>query len=298
MANVGKKRLAEFQWHVLNTLKSAPQGLYWKDLFTRLDGVLPPTEFELGNYESNGNQRRPYIIRFATIGLVKAGWLVKDQGSWSITEDGVQALGQYKTPEDLQRQSRKMYKEWKAGRADEENPDEISDRDQEQEIAMVASIEEAEDNALSIVHEYMGNMDPYLFQDLIAALLEGMGYHVGWVSPPGKDGGLDIVAFQDPLGATGRRIKVQVKRRADKAGAESIRSFLGVLSEDDIGLYVCTGGFSPDAERTAREQEKKRLRLLDGKDLFNLWVDNYEKLPQDKRALMPLKPIYYLNLRG
>ncbi len=298
MANVGKSRLAQFQWNVLNILKSEPQGLYWKDLFTRLDEVLPPTEFENGNYESNGNRRRPYIVRFATIGIVKAGWLIKNQGSWSITEDGIQALNEFKTPDELQRQSRKMYKEWKSGRTDDEFSDETSDIDQEQEIAMVASIEEAEDNAMAIVSQYMGTMDPYLFQDLIAALLEGMGYHVGWVSPPGKDGGLDIVAFQDPLGATGRRIKVQVKRRADKAGAESIRSFLGVLSEDDIGLYVCLGGFSPDAEKTARDQEKKRLRLLDGKALFSLWVDNYDNLPQEMRALLPLKPIYYLNLRN
>ena len=298
MANVGKSRLAQFQWNVLNILKSEPQGLYWKDLFTRLDEVLPPTEFENGNYESNGNRRRPYIVRFATIGIVKAGWLIKNQGSWSITEDGIQALNEFKTPDELQRQSRKMYKEWKSGRTDDEFSDETSDIDQEQEIAMVASIEEAEDNAMAIVSQYMGTMDPYLFQDLIAALLEGMGYHVGWVSPPGKDGGLDVVAFQDPLGATGRRIKVQVKRRADKAGAESIRSFLGVLSEDDIGLYVCLGGFSPDAEKTARDQEKKRLRLLDGKALFSLWVDNYDNLPQEMRALLPLKPIYYLNLRN
>jgi len=123
-----------------------------------------------------------------------------------------------------------------------------------------------------------------------------MNYHVSWIAPPGKDGGMDIIAFQDPLGATGRRIKVQVKRRADKAGAESLRSFLGVLSEDDIGLYICTGGFSSDAERTARESETKRLTLLDAKGLFTLWVEYYEKLPQASRALMPLKPIYHLDL--
>ena len=44
MANVGKSRLAQFQWNVLNILKSEPQGLYWKDLFTRLDGRLHDTD--------------------------------------------------------------------------------------------------------------------------------------------------------------------------------------------------------------------------------------------------------------
>ena len=45
-------------------------------------------------------------------------------------------------------------------------------------------------------------MPPYQFQDLVAALLRAMGYHVAWVAPPGKDGGTDIVAYTDPLGAT------------------------------------------------------------------------------------------------
>ncbi len=37
-------------------------------------------------------------------------------------------------------------------------------------------------------------MNPYEFQDLVAALLKAMGYHVNYVSPPGPDRGLDIVA--------------------------------------------------------------------------------------------------------
>jgi restriction system protein len=61
-------------------------------------------------------------------------------------------------------------------------------------------------------------------------------------------------------------------------------------------LFICTGGFSSDAERTARESETKRLTLLDAKGLFELWVEYYENLPQASRALMPLKPIYHLDL--
>jgi restriction system protein len=142
----------------------------------------------------------------------------------------------------------------------------------------------------------MASMDPYTFQKLIGALLEGMNYYVSWIAPPGKDGGMDIIAFQDPLGATGRRIKVQVKRRADKVGAESLRSFLGVLSDDDIGLYICTGGFSSDAERTARESESKRITLLDAKRIYELWTEYYDKMPQEDRELMPIRAIYHLDL--
>jgi restriction system protein len=291
MAEIGKERWGHYKRNVLEILGNHPEGLHWKDLFLELDERMPPNEFENSGYESNGQRRRPYIVRFATIALVKAGWLVKDKGFWTITEEGKQALIKFPTAADIQAQASLLYNEWRSGQ-----PEDQSDPIQDRQIEMVASIEEAEDNSLAIITQYLSTMDPYQFQDLIGALLAGMNYHVSWIAPPGKDGGIDIIAFQDPLGATGRRIKVQVKRRADKAGAESLRSFLGVLSDDDIGHYICTGGFSSDAERTARESESKRLRLLDAKSLFELWVAYYEKLPEASRALMPLKPIYHLDL--
>lgn len=291
MAEIGKKRWGEYKRNVLEILSKYPEGLHWKDLFEELEEIMPANDFENASYESTGQRRRPKIVRFATISLVKAGWLIKDDGIWSITDDGKRALVDYKTPDEIQDQANLRYNEWRSGQ-----PEEPEEQIENREIEMLASIEEAEDNALAIITQYLGTMDPYQFQNLIGALLEGMDYHVSWIAPPGKDGGMDIVAFQDPLGATGRRIKVQVKRRADKAGAESIRSFLGILSENDIGLYISTGGFSSDAERTARESETKRLTLLDAKGLFSLWVEYYEKLPQSKRAFMPLKPIYHLDL--
>ena len=68
-------------------------------------------------------------------------------------------------------------------------------------------------------------------------------------------------ARTDPLGATGPRIKVQVKRRTDKANVDSLRSFLSLLGPNDVGLFVNTGGFTSEAEREARSQESRRLTL-------------------------------------
>jgi len=81
-------------------------------------------------------------------------------------------------------------------------------------------------------------IDPYDLQDLVAALLEAMGYHVSWISPRGKDGGLDIVEHSDPLGTTAPRIKVQVKRRKDSIGVEELRSFLALINDDDVGIFI------------------------------------------------------------
>ena len=159
----------------------------------------------------------------------------------------------------------------------------------------MASLEEAEDNAFAVIYQYLSDMDPYDFQDLVGVLLEVMGYFVSWIAPRGKDGGVDIIAFQDPLGANGRRIKVQVKRQADKVSRSSLSSFLGVLGEDDIGLFICTGGFSPEAMSSARAEQTRILRLIDAEDLLNLWIEYYEKIPQSKRSLLPLRAIHYLD---
>ena len=53
----------------------------------------------------------------------------------------------------------------------------------------------------------------YEFQDLVADLLRAMDYHIAWIAPPGKDRGIDIIAYTDPLGASVPRIKVQFKHR-------------------------------------------------------------------------------------
>lgn len=286
-----RERSGNYKKFVLEILRDHQSGMHYKDLFEELEKRMPATEFENGIYESSKKRRRPYIVRFASISLFKAQWLAKDQGIWFITEEGRKALDRYKTADEIYLAVKSLYGEWKASR-----PDETEGSEDNQDIQARASIEEAEEEAFAIIAQHMGEMDPYDFQELVGALLRAMGYFVSWIAPPGKDGGMDVVAFQDPLGANGRRIKVQVKRRADKAGVESLSAFLGVLGDEDIGLYICTGGFSPDAERKAREQEKKRIRLLDAKALFDLWIEHYEKLPQQDRSRMPLKPIYHLDI--
>jgi restriction system protein len=125
-----------------------------------------------------------------------------------------------------------------------------------------------------------------------------MGYHVSWNAPPGPDKGIDIVAHNDPLGTSAPRIKVQVKRLADKIIVDGLRSFMAVLGEQDVGLFVSTGGFTSEAESEARTKETRKLTLLDLEKLVDLWVINYEKIEDSDKQLLPLKPVYYLAPSG
>jgi restriction system protein len=221
---------------------------------------------------------------------VKAGWLVKNKGQWSLTQEGQQALSQFTDPADFTRESDRLYKVWAQGQPAAA----VDEPEQTASESAAITLEEAEEGAWSEISRYLLAMNAYEFQDLVAALLRAMGYHIAWVSPPGPDQGLDILAYTDPLGANGPRIKVQVKRRADKVGVEGIRAFMALVGQQDVGIFVCTGGFTPDAEREARAQESRRLLLIGLDRLFDLWVEHYERVAEPERRLLPLKPVHFL----
>ena len=85
-----------------------------------------------------------------------------------------------------------------------------------------------------------------------------------------------------------------MKRRADKIPVAEIRSFLAVLGDEDVGIFVATSGFTSEAETEARSQERRRLMLLDSKRLLDLWIEHYRKIPEEARRLLPLRPVYFL----
>ena len=230
------------------------------------------------------------ITRFASIGLVKAGWIVKTKGRWFITEEGRQGYQKFSDPEEFKREVDRLYQVWKRGLPKKEGLATAEEVIQN----IFITVEEAQEKAWEQVNQFLQNMNPYDFQELVADLLRAMGYHVSWVAPPGKDRGIDIIAFTDPLGAVVPRIKVQVKHQDQATPVQGLRAFMAVLGSDDIGLFVSAGGFTMDAKEEARTQERRRVTLLDLEDLFDLWVEHYEKLTQEARQRFPLKPIYFL----
>lgn len=265
-----------------------PEGIQARKALDIVADRVELTEHEAGEYES-GARRFDKILRFSTVDAVKAGWMIKNKGIWSITEAGIEALNNFKKPSEFYREASRLYWQWRRSTPVDEDTD-----DSEVERTTTINFEEAEEQAWKEISDYLEKIDPYDLQDLVAALLTAMGYYVNWISPRGKDAGLDIVAYTDPLGTKLPRIKVQVKRRKDSIGVEELRSFLALINEDDVGIYVTTGGFSKDATDLGRHQERRRITLIDQQRLVELWIEYQDKVALDKRDALPLKPIYFL----
>ncbi len=222
---------------------------------------------------------------------MKAGWILKSKGRWSVTEQGLKAYKEFKDPEKFTSEVRRLYRQWAANRP--EPSDDIAEEEAEA-ADVTGTFEEAEESAWIDIERHLRSMAPYDFQNLVAALLRAMRYHVSWIAPPGRDGGIDILAHTDPLGIKMPRIKVQVKRRTDKVAVDGLRSFMAVLGDQDVGLFVSAGGFTREAENEARTQEKRKITLLGLEQFFDLWLEHYAKVEEADRQLLPLKPVYFL----
>ena len=233
------------------------------------------------------------ILHFHSIGLVKAGWVVKKKGRWYLTNEGEESLHMGEIEHYLAASS--AYRSWQAKNPKQQS-DEIKDAiDEEgeatQETVTFDQIEQIADEGM---RNHILAQNAYEFQDLVAALLRGMGYHTPFVAPRGKDGGIDIIAYRDPLGASSPRIKVQVKHRETTAGVKELRELMGILRKDgDVGMFVSTGGFSSDAKVAARDSPV-HLELLDLEKFIELWQSFYNKLDDTDKARLPLRPVYFL----
>lgn len=293
MADVTRKRVGELVRGVFQVLMQHAEGLPAKVVLETMQAAVPPTEFERQEYPGRpGVRRYEKMVRFATIAPVKAGWLVKNKGLWSLTDEGRAAYEKFKDPYQMTREAGRLYRQWK-----EQQPSDAVEEEYETEAVEAATTaEEAEESSWTEIEQHLTTMNPFDFQQLVAGLLVGMGYHVSWVAPPGPDRGVDIIAHLDPLGITGPRIKVQVKRVADRIDVKELRSFFSTVSDTDVGLFVSTGGFTKSSDEEARTQERRRIMLVDLRKLFDLWVEHYARIPEQYRRLMPLKAVHFLSL--
>ncbi len=297
MPDITRERQGEIVRAVFKVLIDNPEGLQAKVVIEKAAGMLELTEYEKSFYPTApGTTRFDKNLRFSTISAVKAGWMVKSKGEWTITDEGREAYETILDPGDFMRESIRRYQAWKKNRQQEDAGDEADDDVVVPDGVANTTLEEAEEASFGEVKRYLQNMPPYDFQELVAALLRAMDYHVAWVSPQGRDGGIDVLAYTDPLGAEGPRIKVQVKRYAEenRIGVEGVRSFMAVLGAQDVGIFVTTSSFTKDAAAEVRSQDNRRVMLVNLQRLFDLWVEHYDELTDEDQQRLPLKPVHFL----
>jgi len=291
-----KQSVAKTLFATFKILKSAGGQLSGRNVIEKIRETVQFNDWEKQIYEKTGYVRWESILHFYTVDCQKAGFLRKNKGVWYLTEEGEKAisLGQIKLLETVS----KAYRKWAADNKEEKpkKENEPIELEENKPQTQKANLDLTEEQALAGIKDFIKSKNAYEFQDLVAALLRAMKYYTPFISPKGKDGGLDIVAYNDPLGATSPRLKVQVKHRTDSSvPVDDIRSLTGLLNKDgDIGLFVTSGSFTSEAERCARESHR-HIKLLDIDNFITLWQEFYNQMTDEDKNLLPLHPIYFLG---
>lgn len=132
--------------------------------------------------------------------------------------------------------------------------------------------------------------------NLVDAVLQAEGY-LTRISPPGADGGVDILAGSGPMGFGSPRLCVQVKSGQSPVDVTVLRELQGILQsfQAQQGLLVSWGGFKKSVLNEAK-QSFFTIRLWDSGDLFKAIVRNYDRLSDELQAELPLKRCWALVL--
>ena len=130
--------------------------------------------------------------------------------------------------------------------------------------------------------------------ELVAAILEAQGFRTR-LSPPGPDGGVDILAGGGPFGFDGPRLVVQVKSSDARLDVRPFRELAGVMTRfgAEHGLLVGWGGFNGPV-RAEAAADYFRIRLWDAADLVAAVAEHYAALSPAIRARLPLKQVWTL----
>ncbi|MCG3128370.1 MAG: hypothetical protein CHACPFDD_03258 [Phycisphaerae bacterium] len=263
-----------------------------RDLFAQVAQKIKLSDHE-SSQNASGNVRWQTDVRFHSVNCVRAGWLQKSHGVWTLTDQGKEAL---RLPAaELIRKAMRQYQAWLKGRAEgRELIDSEASLGDDEPAVRQAVYDEANERASLEIRKHIDDLAPYDFQQLVAELLIAMGYHVTRVAAPGPDGGVDVIAYRDPLGTTTPRIKVQVKHREQKASVTEVRELEGLLRKDgDSGLFVSSAGFTKEAEQEIRSSHR-HIEAIDLDRLIDLWTKHYEKVRPKGKELLPLVTVHFL----
>lgn len=218
-------------------------------------------------------------VGWALSALKIAGILEQyERGSFKITKLGMELLK--KLPTNLDEQYLiDNYPTYKKNK--EVNISNRKSKDKKENIDNYTPNERI-DNAINELEEKLSNdlieklyiVDPYRFEEIVADLLDKMGYGDLVVTQKSNDGGIDAIVNEDKLGLD--KILIQAKRyNSDNIIHEKlIRDFVGALSIKKVqkGIFVSTSTFDKKAIEAAKNSDKK-IVLIDGKKLTELMIE-------------------------
>lgn len=275
--------IAAMHYQALKALSQAPSGqLHRNALLAEIEKNTTLDDWAKTVYE-NGNTRWRSIFGFASVGLVKGGYVTKSKGGWSITDEGRAAIAKPYDGAAFVKEVRQRYRAWKNSQIisspstiDTVEDEEIEEAPKERIARLIKS---AHESLAAELIESIKQCDPEFFEQLVVQLLIKMGYggsrqEAGRAVGQSGDGGIDGVINEDRLGLDA--IYLQAKRWEGAVGESPIRDFKGALDAKGAqkGVFITTSYFAPAAIAAAKNSRSYKIVLIDGARLANLMIEH------------------------
>jgi restriction system protein len=279
----------------LTALAASPNGQLQVDQIMQvIEANVPLDDWARVVYD-NGNTRWRSIFAFASVGVVKGGYVTKSRGVWAITAEGrAVANAPYDGPAFLAELKRR-YQAWKGSQLatpdgaspsltathddDDTTPDDF-DAPEPPEVRMASIQQQANETLSAELLEKIKAESPAFFERLVVQLLVAMGYgsnrvNAGQVTRLSADNGIDGIINEDPLGLD--TIYLQAKRWQDPVGEGPVRDFIGALVIKGVkkGVFLTTSYFTPAARAAVQANKSdQKIVLIDGVHLAALMIEH------------------------
>lgn len=163
---------------------------------------------------------------------------------------------------------------------------------QEDPIGESATINLAEVAQDEIAKRLQEDFKGHELSELVEALLTAEGFKCR-NSPPGADGGVDVLAGMGPLGMDSPKLVVQVKSQTSAVSDTVLQQLNGAIHrfQADQALLVTFGGVTAPA-KTYLETQYFNIRVWTIDDIIQSIYKHYPALDSEMRARLPLKQIW------
>lgn len=279
MDKITHQRIGELIRAVLELLWNKPGGLDAGEVIAILPQIVNLTDYEREYAPLSNMPRYERYVRLATIPLVKAGWLVKNnKGRWRLTEEGKEMCLHYHSVTDFYDAAVKQLEDVR-----------LTDP------GILAETEKAEEKAWEQIRDFIRGLNRWEFNLLVADLFESMGYYILWSAPSDKDHGyIDLVVNSAPLDARSSRMFVHVRHNDKPANLKNVQSFSSAIQPSNHGVIISTRGFEHELQKTINEDPQSKITLIDLETFFDLWVKHISEHRPEAIARFPLKIVYFL----
>ncbi len=286
--------IADMFHAALTAFSQAPNGQLKKSqLLQAIASKVKLDDWATQVYD-NGAVRWQSIFAFASIGLKRAGYVEKQGGIWTITEEGRQVINSPYDGQAFLLSVRQRYRQWKLTQLAPTTETSSDPATPSLDLAFETDTEPTEEphegisRILKSAHEDLAaellneikQCDPTFFERLVVKLMLSMGYggtqrDAGrLVAQPG-DHGVDGVINEDPLGLD--KIYLQAKRWDDPVGEGPVRDFIGALDIAGVkkGVLLTTSSFTAPAKQAVDGiRSDKKIVLIDGAHLAQLMIEH------------------------